>query len=176
LEHLLSPASDEPDETTVFSNLKRWHAPLSRDANSQRELSLEETLARALPLARRHPEVACAWPVVLAKNLPQVDFAELEGTARRLGEKQALGFLLSLTAAFLKSESLRRKARRLYDARMKKPRDFFLMPRGDRARRLADENTPAAAKTWHFRMNLPLESFESFFRKFVARDESVSMR
>lgn len=174
LEALFSVATDEPDEDTVFSNLKRWHAPLSRDASSRRELSLEETLSRALLLARRHPEVAIAWPVALARNLTQVNLRELEAAARRLGEKQTLGFFLSLTATLLKRESLRQAARRLHDGRMKKPRDFFLMPQGDRASRLAAENTPAPARQWRFRMNLPLRSFESFFEKFVTPDEPIS--
>jgi DNA-binding transcriptional ArsR family regulator len=167
LESLIDPVSDEPDEGAVFSNLKRWHAPLSRPARSRRELPLEETLARALPLARRHPEVARAWPVVLARNLHRVDFDELERTARRLGEKQALGFLSALTAALLKNEPLRRRAARLKDSRMSKMHDFFLVDQSDRARRLAEENTPPSAREWRFRMNLPLESFESLFRKFV---------
>jgi len=149
----------QPDEETLYANLKRWGAPLVKGGTPQEEFSLEETLGRGLVLARHHPDVARVWPVAFAKNRPQVDLSELVMLARSFGQKRALGFFLSLTAGLLKEPSLARFARRL--------EDFFLFSRGDRARRLAEENAPRAAKEWLFRMNMPMDSFESLFRKFV---------
>ena len=173
LRELLTGAQDRADEGTVFANLKRWKAPLLRTASSTRDMSLEETLARALALARHHSEVALVWPVAFARNSSRVNLADLEQLARRMGQKRALGFFLSLTGQLLHDPALSKRAKRLRDARAKRTRDFFTLPLGRRARKLAEENTPALAKRWLFRMNMPLQSFESMFRKFEGADENV---
>ena len=157
----------QPDEETLYANLKRWGAPLVRGGTPREKFSLEETLGRALVLARHHPDVARVWPVAFAKNRREVNLSELVMVARSFGQKRALGFFLSLTAGLLKDPSLAKSARHLSDGRARRVEDFFLFSRGDRARRLAEENAPRAAKEWLFRMNMPMDSFESLFRKFV---------
>lgn len=160
---------DEEDSDTVYGNLRRWGAPLMEAGTPAKELSLEETLARALSLARHRPEVARVWPVVLAKHRTEVDLDHLEALANRFGQKKALGFFLALSGRLLGDRRLSRTASRLRDDRYKKVEDFFRLDRGERARKLAGRNTPALAKRWLYRMNMPLESFESTFRKFVER-------
>ncbi|HZL73692.1 MAG TPA: helix-turn-helix domain-containing protein [Planctomycetota bacterium] len=156
----------EPDEDAVYWNLRRWGAPLARTGKAAQTLSLEETLAHGLGVARRRPEVARVWPVVMAKNRNVVDLRELELLGRRLGQKRALGFLLSLTGGLLRDRSLADLAERLRDARTRKKVDFFLLPRGPRAQALRDRKTPAVAGRWLFRMNMPVRSFRSLLRKF----------
>ncbi len=56
---------------------------------------------------------------------------------------------------------------------MRRHEDFFLRPHSKYERRLADKNTPAAARRWHFRMNMGLGSFESTFAKLATGDETV---
>lgn len=162
-------SASPPDEEAFFWNLKRWSAPLSRTGTPGKRLTLEETLAQALALARRDADVARVWPVLLAKNRSEVDIEELEFLARRLGEKKALGFFLSLTGRLLKDPSLARHADRLHDGRVRRMEDFFRARRGKRARALAGERTPDLAREWCFRMNMSLESFEQLFRKFVRK-------
>jgi len=167
---LLEESPNKPvlrNEETVFGNLKHWGAPLVRRATMAEELSLEETLAYSLELARRHPEVARVWPVVLAKHRREVDLPELESLAYRLGQKKALGFFLSLCGSLMGEPELMARARQLRDARFRKVEDFFLLELGDRARVLAEQNTPKLAKEWFFRMNMPMESFRTFFEKFM---------
>ena len=176
IEHLFAATPEGADDETVFTNLKRWHAPLLRESRSLKELPLEETLAHALLLARHHPEVALAWPVTLARNMDKVDFERLGQVARRLGEKRTLGFFLAVAARLLGLVTLQRQANRFRDARTRKTEEFFLLPRGDRARRLAEENTSELARKWLFRMNLPMDSFESFFRKHGRVRQTVSPR
>jgi DNA-binding transcriptional ArsR family regulator len=173
LETLLGAGADDAEVRAVFSNLKRLGAPLVREARSSLMLSPGETMARALKLARHHPEVARVWPVVFAKNQAEVTFEELVLVARRTGEKRALGFMLSLTATLLGDSSLQDRAGQLKDRRTRHVEDFFLLEHGERAQRLAAANTPPVAKEWLFRMNMPMESFESLFRKFVGSHEEV---
>ncbi|MBI2931296.1 MAG: winged helix-turn-helix transcriptional regulator [Planctomycetes bacterium] len=172
LEPLLREAGRAPGEGTLHANLKRWGAPLAPTGRSVRNLSLEETLGHALTLARHRPDVARVWPVVFARNASRVNLEELELVARRLGHKRTLGFFLALTATLLKDAPLRRFAERLHDRRVRRTEDFFLLPRSDRARKLAEENTLRPARAWLFRMNMPMESFESPFRKFVQSHEA----
>lgn len=173
LKRMLSTTPSQPrgeqDSDTLYWNLKRWGAPLMEAGTPGQRLSLEETLARALSLARHRSEVARVWPVVFAKNRSETNLERLAALANRLGQKMALGFFLALSGRLLDDHTLSRTASRLRDGRYKKVEDFFRMDRGERARELAERNTPALAKRWLYRMNMPLESFESTFRKFVGR-------
>ncbi|MBI4565711.1 MAG: winged helix-turn-helix transcriptional regulator [Planctomycetes bacterium] len=161
-----APGLGNPDEEDVFWNLRRWGAPLVRTGAPSRTLSIEETLAHGLVLARRYPDVARVWPLVLARNRSKVDFGELEVLARRLGQRRTLGFLLSVTGTILRDRLLLRRAAALRDSRARRTVDFFLQRRGKRAQALADRNTPAEARRWRFRMNMPLESFRTHLRRF----------
>ena len=118
---------DPLDENSLYGNLKRWGAPLHRTGAPGKPLSLEETLAYGLLLARRDPDVAQVWPVVVAKHRAELDLNELEFLARRLGQKRVLGFLLSLTGVLLKDAALKSWAKRLRDQRVSRTEDFFLV-------------------------------------------------
>jgi hypothetical protein len=158
-----------PAEELVYGSLKSWGAGLARGAAPEKPLNLEETLAYGVDLARRDPDVAQVWPVVLAKNRSQVDLARLEVLVRRLGQKRALGFLLSLTGLFMKDPTLARFARRFRDSRVRDAQNFFTLHQGRRAQALADAHTPALAREWHFRMNTRLATLRSHFDKFVEK-------
>ena len=160
-------------DEALYGSLKRLGAPLVRRTRGGEELDLEETLGRSLGLARRDPTVTRVWPLVLAKNRTQVGLEELASHARRLGEKKALGFFLSLAGTLMGDSGVLAFAKTLRDRRYRTVEDFFVdtegSPAGARARALAEKNTPRLAREWFFRMNMPLDSFESFFRKFVPR-------
>lgn len=160
------PKTGVSEDAVTYWNLKRWGAPLVRGAAAARPMSLESTLAAALPLARRDPDVAQVWPLVFAKNRVRVDMGLLEAEARHRGQKRVLGFLLSLTGVLMRAPALAAFARRLRDPRVRQRQDFFLLDRGPRARRLAEENTPRVAKDWLYRMNVTLESLQGHFDKF----------
>lgn len=174
LDPLITGTRGGADEETLYGNLKRWGAPLVKGGPPARNLPLEETLGRALLLARQHPEVARVWPLVLARNRNATDLGELERVARSLGQKRTLGFFLALTGRLSRDPSLAKFAKRFRDDRTRRAEDFFLFPQGDRARGLAEENTPSLAREWFFRMNMPVEGFESLFQKFVKPHEAFS--
>jgi hypothetical protein len=157
------PSNDE----VLYWNLKHRGAPLLRPGSRGKKLAVEQTLAQALTLSRKNPDVAQVWPVVLAKNLHALDLGELKTLARQLGQKKALGFMLSLSGMLLHDSRLTKFARGLQDKRVQATQDYFLLRRGKRARKLADEKTPPLAREWHFRMNMTLDQFKSHFNKFV---------
>lgn len=169
LSALLSAPGGGDSEESLYWNLKRWGAPLVRMAFASAKMSLEATLAVSLALARRDPDVAQVWPVVLAKNRDRVDLDLLEARARHLGQKRVLGYLLSLTGLLLRDPALVAFSRRLRDPRVRRRQDFFLLDRGPRARRLAEENTPRVARDWLYRMNATLENLQAHFDKFLPR-------
>ncbi len=160
------PAEDGPRELVVIGNLKRWGAPLAEEARARERLSLEETLAYAIRISRQRPEVLRVWPLVLARHESSVDLRRLKALAGRVGEKKALGFLLALTSRLLRHPGWAAEAERLRDGRSRRMENYFLLPEGPRAARLTELRTPALARRWLFRMNMPMEAFESQFRKF----------
>ncbi len=157
----------ESADDAVYGSLKSWGAGLARDTAAAKPLGLDETLAYGVALARRDPDIAQIWPVVLAKNRAQVDLDRLGTLVRRLGQKRALGFLLTLTGLLLKDPSLAAAARRCRDSRVRRTQAFFSNPNAKRTRALAEGTTPKVARDWHFSMNTSLESFQSHFGKFV---------
>lgn len=158
--------SDQADEE-VLLNLKRWGAPLVKEGSPARRWTLEETLARSLALARRNATVAQVLPGVLARSRGTLDLDALERRARRQGQKRALGFFLALCSRLTGDRRWAERAERLRDGRVRRMEDFFVDVEGPRGRRLADRNTPPLARRWLFRMNMPIRSFESAFRKFA---------
>lgn len=159
-------AADGPPERIVIAQLKRWGAPLVEAARSRELLSLEETLVYAIRVSRLRPEVLRVWPLVLARHESSVNLRRLRILAGRVGEKKALGFLLALTARLLRRPGWAAEAERLRDGRTRKMENYFLEMEGPRAARLTVLRTPALARRWLFRMNMPMETFESHFRKF----------
>ncbi len=156
-----------PTDEAVYGSLKSWGAGLARGVAPAKPLALEETLAYGVELARRDPDVAQAWPVVLARNRSRVRLDRLDTLGRRLGQKRALGFLLSLTGLLLRDPTLAAFAARFRDSRVRNAQDFFALSRGRRMRRLAEANAPELARSWHFRMNTRIQSFRNHFEKFV---------
>ncbi|MBI3855623.1 MAG: helix-turn-helix domain-containing protein [Planctomycetes bacterium] len=159
----------QPTDDDIYANLKSWGAGLAKQVQPAQPLPLEETLAYGVELARRDPDIAQVWPVVLARNRARAHLDRLVILGRRLGQKRALGFLLSLTATLLDDATLLDFAKGLHDSRVRRGQDFFRVTRGKRAQSLAEANTPELARNWFFRMNTGLSSFRSHFDKFVPK-------
>lgn len=156
------------DDQRVRLNLARFGAPLSVDGESENDLSLEETLALALGLSRRDATVARVLPVVFAKNKDRLDLPRLEYLARKQGVLPVLGFFLDMTGSLTRNPGLRADARRLMDRRRKRMEPFFVRRKfSEFENRLAEANTPPVARSWHFLMNMAMDSFESLFQKHL---------
>lgn len=155
------------DEVVLKLNLAAYGAPLGVQGATDHELSLEETFVRGCLLSRKDATVARALPVLCATRYDQFDLPKLEYLARVLGVLNVLGFFLELTSLLSKRKALRSFARKLKDHRRKRAEPFFLQQRDNAYEEfLARTNTPAVARTWNFKMNMPLDSFESLFHKY----------
>jgi len=160
------PTDNGTDPGRVLATLASLGAPLSTDAAPDESLSAEEAVAQGLRMTHRHPTLARAYPVLLARNRGRLNLERLRHRATELNEKQTLGFFLDLTGTLANDRRLRSFARGLKDRRIKRVRDFFEGPHGKYARHLADRRTPRVARDWHFRMNLDMDNFRAFYSKF----------
>ena len=160
-------------DNVLLWNLRRHGAPLVASGVPGDALPVEETLAEALLLARRRPDVARVWSVVFARNRSGVDLARLRALAEDRRHGRTLGFFLSLVGMFLRDAQLMDQAERLRPDPGLDMEYFFLMPRGARARELAERRTPDLARKWRYWMNTSVASFASCFRKFTGSHAAV---
>jgi hypothetical protein len=123
--------------------------------------------------AHRDATVARALPVMLWANRDKLRLADLVHRARRAKEVATLGFFLDLTSELAGS--------RLFgaahaDLRPDRPRsETFFFEGAEKSlvgKKLAALNTPPVARRWRFLMNMPLDSFETLFRKTVGAPPS----
>lgn len=161
-------SKSEPTDADVRLNLFKFGAPLAVHGRSQLDLSLEETLASSLGLARRDATVARVLPVVFARNETGLNMARLEFLARKQNALPVLGFFLDLTASLSKNRKLRKDARRLKDRRRRRDVNFFVDRKFSRfEEELNRRNTPDLAHSWHFLLNMRMDSFKDFYEKHL---------
>jgi len=171
-----SGLSRKPTDDEVKLNLSKFGAPLCVHGETKMNFSLEETLAYGLVLARRDSTVTRVLPVAFAKNKDVVDFTRLEFLARKLEVLPVLGMFLDITSSLLKNQKLHRLAQSYDDRRRKHVQDFFVNKKLSRfENELATKNTSPVARSWRFRLNMPMESFESLFRKNFLKGQSAPL-
>ena len=132
--------------------------------------ALEDTLAEGVHLAHRDPTVARVLPLCVSRARPKLDPQRLLRAAKRVREKQAVGFFLELTGELTKDADLARWAARFRDRRVRRVRDFFEVPPTRGSRELADHRTPEVARRWSYRMNMGLDAFQAPLEKFAHAD------
>lgn len=177
----------DPEDTKVLEHLARSRprVQLPQDTHAQqvrRELralgaplqveptpgvpDVERTLSEGVRLARRDATVARILPLCFAKARPRLDRDRLLLAAKRVCEKQAVGFFLALTAELTGDRDLGRWAASFRDHRVRQVQDFFELPPSAAARELAEKRTPRVARQWSYRMNMGLDSFMAPLEKF----------
>ena len=142
-------------------------APLTRVAvATQRAPDPEQVVVQGLRLAHTDASVARALPVMLWANRDTLRLADLVRRARRAKEGATLGFFLDLTSELAGSRPF---AAAYADLRQDRPRaETFFFEGAEKSlvgKELAALNTPPVARRWRFLMNMPLDSFETLFRK-----------
>jgi hypothetical protein len=156
-----------PTAATVRSWLRDLGAPLTRAAvANERVPDLEQVVVEGLRLAHTDASVARALPVMLWANRDRLRLADLLRRARRAKEGATLGFFLDLTSELAGSRPFAAAHAELRQDRP--PSDTFFFEGAEKSlvgKELADLNTPAVARRWRFLMNMPLDSFETLFRK-----------
>ena len=126
---------------------------------------LEAQVLRAVKASRRDSALARMLPVFLWRTRHHLDLTEL---VRQAGpQAQALGFFLD-TAGRLGGSSLFDQALRRLRAKATPVRPLYFF-RGSESRPwervAAAAATPAVARRWGLLMNMPWESFASYFEK-----------
>ena len=142
-------------------------APLMRDvATKRRRPAPEQVVVEGLRLAHTDASVARALPVMLWANRDRLRLSELVRRARRAKEGGALGFFLDLTSKLARSRPFAVATQDLKHDRP--PTDVFFFEDAEKSlvgKELATLNTPQVARRWRFLMNMPIDSFETLFRK-----------
>lgn len=163
----------EPSVDQVRTWLAETGAPLLRssgDGGGRARPDLEEVAVEALRISRLDASVARALPVFFWRNRSRLDLPALVHLAKRTGRGRLLGFFLDLTAELSGEVVLRKAAEELRDGRVQRDIEFFTgAGTSALARGAARQNTPRLARRWHYLMNMPLDSFESLFRKAAGR-------
>jgi hypothetical protein len=128
---------------------------------------LEAHVVRAIKVSRRDSALARMLPVFLWRMRDRLDPAELVRQAGRQGERPTLGFFLETAARLGGSAVFDEPLLRLRrSARPTRPLYFFVgSANRPWEREAADGGTPPVARAWGLRMNMPWESFASYFEK-----------
>jgi hypothetical protein len=163
-----------PTAATVRSWLRDLGAPLIRAAVANRRApDPEQVVVEGLRLAHRDASVARALPVMFWANRDRLRLADLVRRARRAKEGAALGFFLELTSELAGSGPFAAPSADLRQDRP--PSNTFFFEGAENSlvgKELAALNTPPVARRWRFLMNMPLDSFETLFRKTCAPPSS----
>lgn len=151
------------DDALVREALVAYGAPLLGNG-PQAHWSLEETIARALRVARHDATVMRVVPVVLAKNRNELDGQELLRAARKYQVKAELGMILDLSDELLGTQTFKDLVERLNDKR-RHVWQFFPEVKNRFEVELAKSNAFEVAQRWHFHTNMTRDSFESLLSK-----------
>jgi hypothetical protein len=152
---------------SVRADLRALGAPLSGPAAKRLPADREAALVAGVKLARRDPVVARALPLCLWRQRGALDPERLVTTARKQGEKHALGFLLDLTTLLSGDPRFARWSRGLKDRRVRTRSDFFHLPTTAASSERARRNKFPVAHRWGFTITADLDSFRSLFDKFA---------
>ena len=136
--------SQQPTSASVLESLVAHGAPLVGWTAARAPLSLEESVVRALRVARSNATVLRVLPALLAKRATDFDLAALKSWAAQLGEEAALGFLADLTVQLFGVSPLTRLREGLVHAQHPQQAEYFLTSDADtaRGRQLAEARTP----------------------------------
>jgi hypothetical protein len=178
----LSPARREAIARAAAQ--KRWRRPVltsssrldlaalvahggSRASPVELPETFERHVLRALQASRRDSSLARMLPVFLWRTRKQLDLRRLVREARSHEQRVVLGFFLELTAELGGTRLFDEAIGRLRaSSRPARPGFFFLESRHRPWEQAAAEAaTPEVARRWGLLMNMPRDSFASYFEK-----------
>jgi DNA-binding transcriptional ArsR family regulator len=159
----LSPVEDDP---ILRGKLHSVGVPLPAEPVPVPSDELEDVLVKGVQLSHRDAVLARLLPLSFWQQRNSLDPDRLLTVAKRLGEKQAVGFFLDLTHVLAGDSRFAEWAKLFQDRRWRAHHDFFATRSSTGSRALAEANTPAVARQWGYRMNMNLDAFDSAFAKF----------
>jgi hypothetical protein len=164
-------SNNKPSEEALLYYLVQFGAPLMREfAEAYPVLDKKTVFEGALELVHQDPTLTRCFPLVVEQNR---DFFENREELRHLSTTpkttKTLGFFLELTGELAGAQTLLEEAQALYGTveKASELEPFFEKKKmSRRARLVAEETTPQAARKWGFLLNIGMDSFASHFRKF----------
>lgn len=158
-----APLAEAGDDQAARSALAAHGAPLAGVAPNPRA-GLEEAVMLGVAGVRRDPGFLRVLPVVVARHAAHLDYERLRSLAMARGLRAELGLVLDLTADVAGLPGLRRHAAPLRDGRRRRDR---CLPSSMTAREqaLARRRSPAAARRWHFLVNVTEDSLREVVTK-----------
>ena len=154
-------------EEQVFRNFRKYGSPLSRPGTPGLDLTLEQTLADGLEMARRFPFVGQVWPVFYARNASNVNWDKLETLARASGHGDVLGFYAAVLGSLTGDPWFHQAESRLADTKSPEPQNFFLVEYDQMMQELALHRTPEEARRWNFVMATTLDHFRETWNTWI---------
>ncbi len=158
------PRVSRSDDSTR-NRLADLGAPVLSQGTHKVRGGLEEALVAGVALAHRDPAVARSLPVAFYRQADRVDPGQLVALALEHSEKAAVGFFLDLTAELSGDRRFSKWARLFRDRRVHARRLFFHTRAASLAAASQPDRSPSVAHRWGFRLDLPVEDFESLFAK-----------
>lgn len=130
---------------------------------------LERLAIRAVRASRRDSALARMLPVFFWRIRTCISIAELVREAQEQGAATATGFFLEMASQLGGSAVFDAALTALRPGVTSRPAYFFQGTASRPFERLAaDLNTTPEARRWGWLMNMPRDSFESYFRKVAA--------
>lgn len=129
--------------------------------------SAEELLVKVVKFSKKNATVLRVLPLLVKKMGDDLDVHQLQYWSKRHDTHRELGFLLELTALLTKNKKFLKLSKNFKDKRWSKCDYYFerdLELQGFQAM-LVDKNTPEVAKKWYLKLNMGLDSFQSFYNK-----------
>lgn len=158
----------ESKKTVSFDD---FNMPLLGDFSEllkDEKMEVEELLVKAVKLSKKNATLLRALPLLLKKMGDDLNLHQLVYWAKRYNSNRELGFLLELTAQLTENKKYSRLARQFKDKRWSKPDYYFERDLGLKGFQalVVDRHTPELAKKWYLKLNVGLDSFESFYSKY----------
>lgn len=157
-----TPARSSEDAAQLRGHLAMAGAPLRADPPTSPPLPFDLLVVSGLDLARRDPEVARAFPVLLFEGFRRgEDLQAVIDRAAASGVGHVLGFFLTITSRLANEPSLGKMARALRDHRVK-DQDLFLSTSPSRGSKKF-----ALGRAWGLRMRANEDWFADLFHESV---------
>ncbi|WP_373046971.1 hypothetical protein [Vulgatibacter sp.] len=158
------PSRTALSDADIRSSLAFFGAPL-QGCEPREVLDLDATLIAALALSRMDPTVFRVLPLVLKRNLGQLDLERLRELACSRELLAEWGMLVDLAGEVLGVPALTAQAKKLSREVEQRERGQYFRSRSYFEGLLAERRTPDVVRRWGYLMNMPLHVFRGLVEK-----------
>lgn len=131
------------------------------------KVEAEELLVKAVKLSKKNSSLLRALPLLFKKMGDGLESYQLAYWSKRYDANKEMGFVLDLTGQLTKNKKYSELAKKFRDKRWSKYDYYFERDnelKGFQALAV-DGHTPELARKWYLKLNVGLDSFQSFYSK-----------